>query len=435
MSIVLACLGVSLASPVAEGVYDAGSESWDAAWIEGSELDVDARVVGGSPASPGQWPSTVGIVIGGQVGCTGTLISPSHVITAAHCVDAGTISHVRVGTVSRSSGGSLVPVVARVKHPSYDANNYSGADLAVLTLQTATTQPASVIATDCVAANRLYDGAPAAVAGFGAINQAGNQYVDTMHQGPITIQDATCAQDQINGTWTSCDPGERPGGELFAGGSGVDACFGDSGGPIYVEEGGVWYVAGVTSRGGYQPGGPDCGIGGVWVRPDAYLAWIEGITGALPRPTCGAPAPAPTPQDVQDPQDPPGPIDAPPVVPTGEGIPPVAEAGVLVAPRGGAGSVRIEVDDPDSELLRFAIASPAAFGHVEIDEDGVATYVSTTRAPGVDAFDVRVVDESGNEDRVTVYVRFVGGGCSTAPGAAWGGLALLGGLLTRRRRR
>ena len=45
-----------------------------------------SRVIGGEDATPGAWPWQVAIYRFGVFHCGGTLISPSFVLTAAHCV-------------------------------------------------------------------------------------------------------------------------------------------------------------------------------------------------------------------------------------------------------------------------------------------------------------------------------------------------------------
>jgi MYXO-CTERM domain-containing protein len=75
-------------------------------------------------------------------------------------------------------------------------------------------------------------------------------------------------------------------GELAASGE-ADACFGDSGGPLYLETPSGYYLAGITSRGFDNSRGAPCGTGSIFVRPDALIDWIEGNLGyALERPLC-----------------------------------------------------------------------------------------------------------------------------------------------------
>jgi endonuclease G len=55
-----------------------------------------------------------------------------------------------------------------------------------------------------------------------------------------------------------------------------DTCTGDSGGPIYIRDGQDWLLAGATSR-ATKGSVNNCGDGGVYVRVDRYLDWIDSI--------------------------------------------------------------------------------------------------------------------------------------------------------------
>ena len=103
-----------------------------------------------------------------------------------------------------------------------------------------------------------------------------------------------CSASVVKGISSGCNPSINPGGEIGAGGNGVDACFGDSGGPLYLPTPRGSFLIGVTSRSydGASPSYP-CRDGGLYARPDASLAWMEKVMGApLEHPQCGEP-PAP----------------------------------------------------------------------------------------------------------------------------------------------
>ena len=91
----------------------------------------------------------------------------------------------------------------------------------------------------------------------------------------------------IEGTFAGCNGAVSPGGELGAGGNGVDACFGDSGGPLYLLSDRGDYVVGVTSR-AYAgvPWNYPCRDGGIYTRPDAVVDWIESKVGPITKPVC-----------------------------------------------------------------------------------------------------------------------------------------------------
>src|SRR4051812_36749090 len=56
-------------------------------------------VVGGSDAAPGQYPYVAHILIDRSFQCTGTLVTPRHVVTAAHCgsLAPGGVANVPIG--------------------------------------------------------------------------------------------------------------------------------------------------------------------------------------------------------------------------------------------------------------------------------------------------------------------------------------------------
>ena len=45
-----------------------------------------ASIVGGGPANPAQWPYAVAIFRKGHMHCSGSVIGPTQVLTAGHCV-------------------------------------------------------------------------------------------------------------------------------------------------------------------------------------------------------------------------------------------------------------------------------------------------------------------------------------------------------------
>src|SRR5690348_6230505 len=87
---------------------------WRAVAVAGALLACDApsepalravaqSVIGGEPATACQWPSTVRV--DGASSCTGTLIHPRVVTTAAHCLD-GSSATITFG-MSRDAPGAF----------------------------------------------------------------------------------------------------------------------------------------------------------------------------------------------------------------------------------------------------------------------------------------------------------------------------------------
>jgi len=388
-------------------------------------LSIDAapqtRVVGGAPAEPGAWPSTVALIAeGGYPICTGTLIDDDVVLTAAHCVVGQNIVEVITGASDIATDGTWIEVSAQHIHPSYSAEG--GSDLALLELRSPSPDPAISIASGCLAEQRVQDGSNAAIVGFGVISADGEQATTRLHQAFSTIADADCSEDLVDGQYTSCDPDLRPDSrELFAGGDGVDACFGDSGGPLYIsDEYDQWYLAGVTSRGARGSNGEACGGGGVWVRPDAHLEWIEAeLDRSLPRPTCQAPVDAPE--------------FGPPPIAEGTGWRVVGD--ILRVKPGAQATLQLRVESSDPSELRFELLSQGSLGSATVDADGLITYQAESGSVGADLITVKVTDATGAAASLELDVEIGGGlGCSTAgSGPLW--MAGVGLVLAGRRRR
>lgn len=364
-------------------------------------------VVGGRQAPTGKWNDAAGAMVDqGYAICTGTLIAPNVVITAGHCINQG-ITSVKLGVNDwMSQGGEEIPVVRQVEYPS----SQSTYDVGILILARDSSYTPRIIASGCVTENSLHDGATAHIVGYGAIDEQGEEYTSELREAETTITDADCSGGR------GCNGSVYPGGELGAGGGGVDACFGDSGGPLYLDDPTGIYLVGVTSRGYYDADLP-CSEGGIWVRPDAVMDWIEATAQiTLPRATCNQ---APT--------------------ATAESTDLEVEAGEIV-------STTVSVTDPDGDgTFTLATGTAAMHGDVATENDGTIHYRAREDYIGTDTFTV-VVSDSGvpaMTATVTFNVNVVessGGGCqvggSSAPGlVALFGLALLVPLRRRRRER
>ena len=250
----LAALLLLVPSAMAEGTSDGGDS--ESSWV-----------VGGAQAPQGKWPDTAAIVFGGnQVGCTGTLIAPDVVITAGHCI--GGIAGVLLDTNDYTSGGEYIRVTKEIEYP----NSWGTVDIGLLLLEKESKVKPRLIAQECVL-DELYDGSNVQIVGYGALDIWGQQYGTRLMEATSTVADHDCTD-----MWRGCNASVSPGGEMGAGGNGVDACFGDSGGPLYLLTDKGDYLVGVTSR-SYANVWAPCEEGGIWGRPDSILGWIESNAG------------------------------------------------------------------------------------------------------------------------------------------------------------
>lgn len=189
----------------------------------------------------------VGIV---NNGCTGTLIAPNAVLTAAHCVEGN------ASGMSFDVGGKSYSVEKAVIHPEYETAK--DIDLAVMILSE------NVTGVDPMEINRTAPkvGQVLTLVGFGATGtpQSGHNGdfgVKHVGQTPIDNVDATHIR------WNYDNASES------------NTAPGDSGGPAFVTVNGQEVIAGVTSGGSQENAG--LGDESFDVRVDAFANWIDNI--------------------------------------------------------------------------------------------------------------------------------------------------------------
>jgi len=223
-------------------------------------------VVGGTPAKPGEWRDAVA-VLSPMAACTGTLITPDVVLTAGHCIDTGP-AVVIVDTVDYGQpGGEPIKVKRSLAYPDWE----HAYDVGIVVLDHPAAAKPRAIAAACSIRGGLVSGALVHLVGFGLTTKAGTGDNTRLHEAQIPIIDPRCGDEP------SCVAAIAPDGEFTAGGAGRDACFGDSGGPIYLDTPGGPALVGVVSRGFAMAGAP-CGGGGVYVRADQVIPWIQRVT-------------------------------------------------------------------------------------------------------------------------------------------------------------
>jgi trypsin len=235
-------------------------------------------IVGGSDASPGEYPAVAEITFGTAFLCTGTLIAPKWVLTAGHCgsVTGAAVASpaawppqlitVRIGSV-KPGQGEKVPVRRVVVQPNYFVN--AGYDISLLELSTASTKtPSKVVG--AAGASLWSPGTIETIVGFGTTSEGGD-LPETLQEARVPIAtDAYCA-----GAYSHIDPKTMVCAGFPEGG--VDTCQGDSGGPMFGRDAaGVLKVVGATSygEGCARPGKP-----GVYARVgDTVLrVWIRSV--------------------------------------------------------------------------------------------------------------------------------------------------------------
>ncbi|MBM2618530.1 trypsin-like serine protease [Actinoplanes sp. LDG1-06] len=190
-------------------------------------------------------------------GCTGSLIKSNWVVTAKHCP---TPSSVRVGSINRSSGGTVVSVRRAVSHPRIDVKLFELAS-------SVTYAPAPIPTTSGAVgtATRIIGwGQTCAPRGCGSAPTIAHQ-LDTS-----IVADSRCAG--IDSAYEICT--NNTGGV-------AGACYGDSGGPQVRTVSGRWNLIGVTSRAGNSSS--TCATApSIYGDLPSIRAWVNTQVGGLP---------------------------------------------------------------------------------------------------------------------------------------------------------
>ncbi|MFD6753018.1 snapalysin family zinc-dependent metalloprotease [Micromonospora gifhornensis] len=190
-------------------------------------------------------------------GCTGTLIKANWVVTAKHC---STPSSVRVGSINRSSGGTVVGVSRAVNHPSIDVKLFQlSSSVSYAPAPIPTTSGAVGTATRIIGW-----GQTCAPRGCGSAPTVANE-LDTS-----IVADSRCLG--INGPYEICTNNTN---------GNAGACYGDSGGPQVRKINGVWNVIGATSRAGNNSS--TCATApSIYGDLPSIRSWINTQVGGLP---------------------------------------------------------------------------------------------------------------------------------------------------------
>ena len=209
--------------------------------------EMTTRIVGGS--SYDGLPAVGTLLYSGSTHCTGTLIAPRKVLTAAHCVDGFSASKMRFAIGPNAySPQTTIQASSIEAHPGYNAYNISN-DIGLVHLaQDAPVEPMPIV----TSMDSSWVGRSLFFVGYGVdngYNQTGAGIKRAVWMAISSVDSTTFRYDDPN----------------------RNTCNGDSGGPAFTQDAnGTYFVAGVTSYGDAY-----CTQYGVDTRVDAYLDFID----------------------------------------------------------------------------------------------------------------------------------------------------------------
>jgi secreted trypsin-like serine protease len=234
-----------------------------AATLAACLLATSAFALGGNAASEAgsRLESRTVMVLGsrGSV-CSGTVVAPTIILTASHCVSGSGQYAVAYKEVGGSPTLQEVRQVAR--HPEFKAGTRVSIDLALIRLKLPLPSRFSAVPLDDNADDDGV-GSRMTIAGFGLARDGDENSAGTLRSATVTVLPRFYPRYFRLG--------------LAAGG--VSICKGDSGGPVFSDGFAGATLTGVIYASERQRGGRQCGDVAQAVRIAPQRAWIDRVMG------------------------------------------------------------------------------------------------------------------------------------------------------------
>jgi len=235
------------------------------------------RIVGGRPADPEEWPWLAALIHkqgrGSGQYCGATLISDTHVITAAHCIAPFKKEDifVKLGEYDFSVEGETkdksFQVLSINMHTQYNNITFEN-DIAMLKLDQPVPRTSSIYPICLPEPGEDFTNTGAHVIGWGTI-EFGGPVSDILQEVKVNVWDSKKCADNYKKLGRTVLPTM-----MCAGAPRKDSCQGDSGGPLNCKDRltGLWKLCGIVSW------GAKCAeeeFPGVYTRVTEYLDWIH----------------------------------------------------------------------------------------------------------------------------------------------------------------
>ena len=200
--------------------------------------------------------------------CSGTLITPTVVMTAAHCYSTRSFNILFGNNINTATQRA---VIEKRRHPSWDPNNLTN-DICLMRMSSSAPSGINPIPylPERLAITNADVGHPLEFVGFGETETGGMGIKMTV----TNNLDLVCTSASGCGGYASpntiCQD-QDPGGP----------CSGDSGGPAFIVRNGQEYVAGITSY-----GDQNCTQFGCSTKVDEFEDFITDFIGGVPGSSC-----------------------------------------------------------------------------------------------------------------------------------------------------
>lgn len=244
-----------------------------------------ASIIGGQPLAAGEERFVVALLENNRFECTGSLIAPDRVLTAAHCIAFGTGPYSVIAgrdEIGNEATGEVINVSSAVVNPAFNMKTPFN-DVAVLTLERPSIYPTAALATAEQDLAYTSAGQFFSAAGYGVRNPArfGRPGIGVLRA--IGMKTGGACRRQFRKAFSARSMICALGGFAFKRfGIRRGPCEGDSGGPLVKRVDGKPTIFGTVSYGGGGRLFVKCGkTPAVYTRTSSMMPFI---TANLPPP-------------------------------------------------------------------------------------------------------------------------------------------------------